>query len=70
MVNLINTTFKLMGITCSACQKLITKRVQLIGGVSKVTVDLSNGQTNIFADHQITNSELTKALEDTPYKIT
>lgn len=61
-------TIQLSGLTCSACQKLITKRIMKIAGVKKVNVQL-NGKTEIDAERNIPNEEIIKALEDTNYKI-
>lgn len=61
-------TIQLTGLTCSACQKLITKRLMRIAGVKKVNVEL-NGNTYINAERNISNEEIMKALEGTDYKI-
>jgi len=59
---------KISGLTCVACQKLITKRLKAIKGVQDVTVLLS-GETEIIAGKNISNGEITKALEGTKYLI-
>ena len=35
------TTLKLTGLTCSACQKLISRKIKSIASVEDVTVELS-----------------------------
>lgn len=62
-------TIKLSGLTCGACQKLITKRIMKISGVKNVKVEL-NGKTEIDSQRNISNEEIMKVLEGTEYKIT
>lgn len=59
---------QLSGLTCSACQKLITKRIMKIEGIKEVNVEL-NGKTEIDAQRNISQEEIMKALEGTEYKI-
>lgn len=59
---------QLTGLTCSACQKLITKRIIKINGVKDVKVEL-NGKTEINAKRNISKEEIMKALEGTDYKV-
>jgi copper chaperone CopZ len=61
-------TIKLTGLTCGACQKLITKRIMKIEGVNQVRVEL-NGKTEIEAERNIEKSEIQKVLEGTQYKV-
>lgn len=59
---------QLTGLTCGACQKLITKRIMKIKGIKDVKVEL-NGKTEINAERNIPNEEIMKVLEGTEYKI-
>ena len=59
---------KISGLTCEACQKLITKRLTKVTGVENVTVALS-GQADIVAQREITNQEIMQALEGTKYQL-
>jgi len=63
------TKVQLSGITCSACQKVIGKRLKSISGVTDVKVELENGFTAIAANRKISNEVITDALSDTDYKI-
>ena len=63
------TTVKLAGLTCSACQKVIEKRLSKISGVSSVIVSLEDGKTDVTADRNITTEEIKNALEGTKYVI-
>jgi copper chaperone CopZ len=61
-------TIKFGGLSCGACQKVITKRISKILGVEEVVVE-SNGSTQVTAANIVSKSDVEKALEGTPYKI-
>ena len=63
------TKLQLSGLTCGACEKVITKRLKTIEGVQDVSVSAQSGQTSISATRFITNDEVTKALQNTHYKV-
>lgn len=63
-----NQTIKISGLTCSACQKLISKRLMKIDGVESVSVELT-GKTDIKAKRTINDIEIKKMLEGTLYQI-
>ncbi len=63
------STFQVAGMTCSACQKVVAKKLNRISGVSEVLVDKESGQAKVSADHNITYSEVKTALAGTPYLI-
>lgn len=64
----ITTTLQLKGLTCSACQKLITKRISKIPDVTTIDVALS-GETTINASRKIDLQEVSTVLEGTQYTI-
>lgn len=66
---MITTNIKLKGLTCSACQKVVEKRVKGIEGVEEVSVDLANGAVEIKGQRMIENQEIIKVLEGTDYKV-
>ena len=61
------TNIKLSGLTCPACQKLVSKRIKSIEGVAEVNVGLS-GKTDITAERSISEEEVEKVLEGTGYQ--
>ena len=63
------TNLQLSGLTCGACEKVISKRLQKIEGVQEVHVSSQNGNTSITATRPISTDEVTFALEGTHYKI-
>lgn len=63
------TKFQLSGLTCGACEKVITKKLQTIVGVQQVQVSAQNGNTSIIASRLISNNEVAQALQGTHYKI-
>ncbi len=64
-----NTSFSITGMTCASCERIITKRVQKISGVSEVHVSAISGMLSIDASRPIPQSEVEIALENTHYKI-
>lgn len=65
---MITTLIKLSGLTCSACQKLTSKRILTIPGVSDVSVEL-DGKATITADKDITVDDVKRVLEGTHYEV-
>ena len=63
------TKLQLSGLTCGACEKVISKRLQKIEGVSEIKVSAKNGFTFITATRPISNNEVAKALTGTHYEI-
>jgi len=63
------TTVRLSGLTCHACQKLVTTYLKNIHGVKDAIVDLETGMTTITADRAIPVSEVERALQNTAYRV-
>ncbi len=63
------TKLQLSGLTCDACEKVISKRLQKIEGVQEVHVTAQNGVTSITASRSISKDEVVRALEGTHYKV-
>lgn len=61
------TKVKLSGLHCQACQKLTSRMISKIGGVSGVEVDLDKSMAVVSADRPITLEEIKKSLEGTNY---
>ncbi len=64
-----NIDFKLTGLTCEACVKLASRRLQKIHGVSDVKIDLKSGETRVSGDDQLDLGILAESLIDTNYSI-
>lgn len=69
MNNFITTTFKISGITCDACTRLILKRIGKINGVQEVKVDKSSGVTTIMADRKLPREDIENVLLDTEFTL-
>lgn len=63
------TKFKLLGLSCLACQKVTQNRMGKIAGVTDVKVDLKTGMAEITAGRLITKEEVGKVLEGTTYQV-
>ncbi len=61
------TKVKLSGLHCQACQKLTSRMIGKINGVSVVEVDLDKSMAVVNADRLITLEEIKKSLEGTNY---
>jgi copper chaperone CopZ len=64
-----NIDFKLTGLTCEACVKLASRRLQKIQGVREVQIDLKSGETRVSSDNQLDLGVLAESLADTNYSI-
>ena len=62
-------SFKLNGIACSACVKLISNRFNKIEGVNNVDIDVLTGEAKITSDNKIDLGMFSKAIEGLPYSI-
>lgn len=63
------TKLQLSGLTCGACEKVISKRLQKIEGVHEVHVSSETEVTSITASRSISKEEVISALEGTHYKV-
>lgn len=63
------TKLQLSGLTCGACEKVISKRLHKIDGVQEVNVSSENGAASIIASRSISKQEVITALEGTHYKV-
>ena len=59
--------FKLSGLTCPACKKLVEKRIMALSGVKQVEVDYNTGVTIISAAKNIKLADINEVLNTTPY---
>lgn len=63
------TTFKLSGLNCEACQKVVTMCLSEIQGVAGVNVSLKTGEVKVSADREVSREEVVRALDGTHYKV-
>lgn len=64
-----NIQLSLTGMTCSACARLVTRRLTPIEGVSEVKVDVKNGSVVITSTRPVGKDEIVKALAGTEYQV-
>ena len=60
--------YKLGGLTCEACIKLVKMDLGGIKGITNIDLNL-DGSLEIKADREIDKDEIVTALKDTEYKI-
>jgi copper chaperone CopZ len=63
------TKVQLSGLTCSACEKVISKKIKTIAGVQDVKVQAYNGSASIIASRSIGIDEVVQVLMGTHYKV-
>lgn len=63
------TKFQLSGLTCGACEKVISKRLQKIDGVQTVQVSAQSGVASISASRPISKQEVVATLVGTHYQV-
>lgn len=65
-----NINFKLGGLHCEACVKLVTSRFKKIPGVSDVKIDFKSGQAEVTSSKEIDLEILRESLDGFDYSIT
>lgn len=66
-MNILN--FKVLGLTCEACVKLASKRLEKIPGVIEVKLDLASGEARISSEVSLSRDTLAASLAGTDYSI-
>lgn len=69
MNNHIQQAVAVTGLTCSACEKIVTKKLKAVAGVVDAVVSKDSGTAVISATRDIPTGELIQALADTHYHI-
>ncbi len=64
-----NQTFKLSGLTCPACKKIIEKRLYTVPGITGAIVDLKSQEVSIDSVRDIQSLEIKNVLADTQYQV-
>ena len=69
--NLITTEFKIIGMTCASCEKLVNHKVNKLNGIVKSKASYENGNAIVEFDRTTTNeAEIEKAINSAGYRIT
>ena len=63
------TVLQIKGIHCGACEKVISRRLGKLSGVSNVKVSLNEGTAEIQSEEKITIEEASSILSGTDYQI-
>ncbi|TSC52409.1 MAG: hypothetical protein LiPW41_179 [Parcubacteria group bacterium LiPW_41] len=66
-MNIIN--FKIEGLTCEACVKLVSSRIKRIPGIQDVKIDLSTGNASVTNIADFDLNIIKQSLVGTNYKI-
>lgn len=63
------TTFQVIGMTCSHCQRAVTEEVSQIAGVDSVAVDLGTGSVTVTAGQPIDRADIAAAVDEAGYTL-
>lgn len=63
------TVLQINGMHCGACEKVISKRLGKLPGVSNVKVSLNEGTAEIESEEKITIEEASSILTGTDYQV-
>lgn len=63
------TSISISGMTCTACEKMISKKLQKIEGVQEIAVSSKKGNAIITSSRLITTDEVAFALDGTHYQV-
>jgi copper chaperone CopZ len=64
-----NIEFKLNGLTCEACVKLVTNRFKKVPGVQEVKIDLKSGETEVSSSADLDLKILAESLKGSEFSI-
>ena len=63
------TTYRVDGMTCDHCMRAVIQEVGALPGVRDVTVDLPSGQVTVRAERDLTEQELSAAVDEAGYQL-
>ena len=63
------TTIKVLGMTCGHCVSAVTMELSLLPTVTEVEVDLEAGQVTITSDSALEQAQLATAIDEAGYEI-
>lgn len=64
-----NKTFKLSGLTCPSCKKIIERKLYATPGITGAIVDLISQEVSIDSVREIKLLEIKEILADTQYQV-
>nr|WP_138274862.1 heavy-metal-associated domain-containing protein [Rhodoluna limnophila] len=62
-------TLQLEGMTCGHCVASVTKELEMVAGVTDVSVDLASQSATIQAEDGVSQEQLTAAIDEAGYKL-
>ena len=66
---MISKKYKLAGLTCSACAKLIQLKLDQIKGLKNISISDNQSEMELVSDREIGLEEISELLKDTNYKV-
>ncbi len=63
------TTYKVLGMTCGHCVSAVTMELSLLPTVTAVEVDLESGQVAVTSDDHLDESQVANAIDEAGYEL-
>ena len=63
------TTYRVEGMTCDHCVRAVTQEIGALPGVREVAVDLPTGQVTVRSDRDLTDLEVSAAVDEAGYQL-
>lgn len=64
------TSFRVSGMTCDHCVRVITAEVTAVPGVEQVDVDLSTGTVTVSVTQPVDRADVVAAVHEAGYTVT
>jgi copper chaperone len=61
--------FTVTGMSCEHCVRSVTEEVSKLSGVRTVDVDLGSGAVAVTADRELSDSEISEAVDEAGYEL-
>lgn len=65
----INSTYRVVGLTCDHCVRAVIGEVSAIAGVRRVGVDLSSGILTVASEQPLAPADVAAAVDEAGYQL-
>ncbi|EFL22179.1 conserved domain protein [Streptomyces himastatinicus ATCC 53653] len=63
------STYKVIGMACHNCAATVTEEVELLDGVTAVTVDIASGSLTVTSHGNLSPAAVRTAVEEAGYEL-
>ncbi|MDT0441355.1 heavy-metal-associated domain-containing protein [Streptomyces johnsoniae] len=64
------STYEVIGMACRSCAATVTEEVELVDGVTSVTVDVASGSMTVTSERESDPIAVRAAVEEAGYELT